>query len=607
MPGIVGVIHKDPGVPAGRATIDAMVKGLRHEPFYASGTFQDETLGLSVGWVSHPGSFSDGLPFWNETKDICLVYSGEDVAVVAEVPALKSRGHQIDGGAAGALVHWYEEMGEPFLRRLNGCFSGLLFDRRTRRILLFNDRFGLGRIYYYENDSSFYFASEAKALLRALPELRALDLNGLAELLAFGCPLDHRTVFSKVRLLPGGSKWSFGPGSSPEKGTYFGPEDWEKLPALSEKDYAERFLEVFPGVVERYFRGPQTVGISLTGGIDTRMIMAWAPCLPFKRPCYTFSGVLRECADVKIARKVARACQQRHETIRISKDFFSDFPALAKRTVLYTDGTMDVSGAPELYMNKKAREIAPVRLTGNYGDQLIRGVVGFKPLHLRAEVFEGQFGTRLAELGRTPLLGGQNPLSFFCAKQLPWFHYPRYAVESSQLTVRSPFLDNDLVSLAFQAPPACRDLRTSLRFIAEGDRALARIPTDMGVTFTSAPLLGRTRRLVQTFTKKAEYAYDYGMPRWLSRLDRALAGLRLENLFLGRHKYYHFRTWYRRELQNYVKGVLLDPRTLQRPYLNGPYLEKMVQAHLAGRDNFTQEIHWLLTSELIQRLLIEKT
>jgi asparagine synthase (glutamine-hydrolysing) len=315
---------------------------------------------------------------------------------------------------------------------------------------------------------------------------------------------------------------------------------------------------------------------------------------------------VRECADVKVARKVARACQQRHETIRINKDFFTEFPALAKRSILYSDGTMDVSGAAELYMNKRAREIAPVRLTGNYGDQLIRGIVGFKPLHLRPEVFESRFGTRLAEIGRTPLVGGENPLSFFCAKQLPWYHYPRYAVESSQLTVRSPFLDNDLVSLAFQAPEACRDLGTSLRFIGEGDRALAKIPTDMGVSLSPAPLLGRTRRLVQTFTKKAEYAYDYGMPRWLTRLDRALSALRLERLFLGRHKYYHFRTWYRRELRNYVQSVLLDPRTLQRPYLNGPHLEKMVQAHIAGRDNFTQEIHWVLTSELIQRLLIEK-
>jgi asparagine synthase (glutamine-hydrolysing) len=290
----------------------------------------------------------------------------------------------------------------------------------------------------------------------------------------------------------------------------------------------------------------------------------------------------------------------------MNKDFFSEFPALAKRSICFSDGTMDVSGSAELYMNRKAREIAPVRLTGNYGDQVIRGVIGFKALNLCPEIFEDEFSLCMNEAQRTPFADRENPLSFFCAMQVPWFHYPRHALEMSQLTARSPFLDNDLVSLAFQAPDPCRDLKTSLRLIDDGDPSLARIPTDRGLTLSSTPLIGRTRRLVQTFTKKAEYAYDYGMPHWLTRIDHTFSSMHLERLFLGRHKYYHFRTWYRNELKNYVKGLLLDSRTLQRPYLNGNKLEKMVQAHLNGRNNFTQEIHWILTSELIQRHLIEK-
>jgi asparagine synthase (glutamine-hydrolysing) len=324
-------------------------------------------------------------------------------------------------------------------------------------------------------------------------------------------------------------------------------------------------------------------------------------------PCYTFSGVYRDCADVKIARKVARACQQRHETIRISKDFFSEFPALAKRSVYYSDGTMDVSGSAELYMNRKAREIAPVRLTGNYGDQIIRGIVGFKPLHLCPEIFEDQFSRRISKARQALIPQDGRPLSFFYAKQLPWYHYPRLALETSQLTVRSPFLDNELIGLAFQAPDSCRDLKTSLRFIQEGTPSLAKLPTDRGLVLSPIPFRGTLRRLIQGLTKRAEYAYDYGMPQGLARLDNALSFLHLEKLFLGRHKYYHFRVWYRHELKNYVQNILLDPRTLRRPYLRADNLEKMVQAHINGRANYTLEIHWILTSELIQRHLIEKS
>src|SRR5206468_5989917 len=47
------------------------------------------------------------------------------------------------------------------------------------------------------------------------------------------------------------------------------------------------------------------------------------------------------------------------------------------------------------------------------------------------------------------------------------------------------------------------------------------------------------------FLRKAEYAYDYGMPQWMARIDHLLLPLRLERLFLGRHKFSHFRVWYR--------------------------------------------------------------
>jgi asparagine synthase (glutamine-hydrolysing) len=104
---------------------------------------------------------------------------------------------------------------------------------------------------------------------------------------------------------------------------------------------------------------------------------------------------------------------------------------------------------------------------------------------------------------------------------------------------------------------------------------------------------------------KAEYAYDYGMPHWLARLDRLLSPLRLERLFLGRHKFYHFRVWYRNGLGGYLKDVLLDARARNRPYLDGRSLARMVDDHIAGRRNCTSDLHRVLTAELLQRQLLE--
>jgi asparagine synthase (glutamine-hydrolysing) len=609
MPGIAGIITKIGNGHESKNNIELMIKRMLHEKYYSSGTYLNGEMGVSVGWVCHKGSFSDCLPIWNERKNICLIFSGENFIDESEVLALKARGHQFSSADASYIVHLYEEMGVGIFEKLNGSFSGLLIDFNENKIQLFNDRYGLGRIYYHENDKGFYFSSEAKSILSILPELRELDISRLAELFSYGCTLNNKSIFSKISLLPGGSRWSFYPhqaGNNEKNELYFRRENWENLPRLNEENYYEKFIEIFPNLLKKYFQGNQKIAVSLTGGIDTRMIMAWAPCLPFKVPCYTFGGIYRDCADVKIARKVASACQQRHETIRMNKDFFSEFPALAKRSIYYSDGAMDISGSVELYMNRKAREIAPVRLTGAYGDQVLRNIIGFKPFNLYQGIFDQEFARHMSYVDKSYDPSNENPLSFFSFKQVPWHHYPRHALEKSQLTIRSPFLDNDLVALAYQAPDLAKSIGFSLRLIAEGDPSLVKIATDRGMTLKPIPIVGTARRLYQAFTIKAEYAYDYGMPQWLTKLDNAFATLHLENLFLGRHKFYHFRIWYRNELSKYVKDVILDPRTLARPYFQRKNLEKMVNNHMNGLNNYTQEIHWVLTSELIQRNLIEK-
>jgi asparagine synthase (glutamine-hydrolysing) len=95
------------------------------------------------------------------------------------------------------------------------------------------------------------------------------------------------------------------------------------------------------------------------------MIMAWANQSSRTLPCYTFGGPYRDCADVKIARRIAMVCRQSHQTIAVGTDFLAKFPTLAEEAVFISDGTMDVTGAVELYANRAARQIAPIRLTGN--------------------------------------------------------------------------------------------------------------------------------------------------------------------------------------------------------------------------------------------------
>ena len=146
----------------------------------------------------------------------------------------------------------------------------------------------------------------------------------------------------------------------------------------------------------------------------------------------------------------------------------------------------------------------------------------------------------------------------------------------------------------------------SLRLIEDGNRNLAAIGTDRGLLLRSTPVFSRAKNLYQEFMFRAEYAYDYGMPNWLTRVDGGLKFLHLERLFLGRHKFYHFRLWYRDALAPFLKEVLLDPRTLSRPYVDRKRLERAVMDHTSARRNHTLDLHKWLSVELMQRELLER-
>jgi asparagine synthase (glutamine-hydrolysing) len=600
MLGIAGIIQLQRGKSESRA-LAAMLRAMQLDLSAKGESQSHEGLGLSVGFVCSPSSQLCSV--WNESKDIGLVFCGEPFTNAQELDGL-SRG----GSKYQWLVRLYEKERLRFLEVLNGWFSGVLLDLRQQRVILFNDRFGLQRIYYHQSDTGFYFASQAKALLEVLPDLRCLDMTGFAELVTCGCPLQNRTIFKGVSLLPGGSSWIFQPNKPVQKEQYFKPETWESQPPLDEERYYQSLRATFMRALPRCFRGEQTIGMSLTGGLDGRMIMAWAAKAPGTLPCYTFGGSYRDCFDVRLARKVAQICRQPHQVIPVNGEFLSEFPSLVEQAIRVSDGAMDVTGSVELYVNRFAREVAPVRLTGNYGSEIIRGSVAFKPSPLNEAVYSDDFLRLSGEAAGTYAVEKRcHPVSFIAFKQVPWFHYARLSVEQSLVTPRSPYLDNELVSLMYRAPVAqVVNKEPSLRLISEGNAALARLPTDRGLRHRPVPVISRLHNLWQEFTVRTEYAYDYGMPQSLARIDRVFAPLHFERLFLGRHKFYHFRVWYRDKLAGYVKEVLLDGRSRSRPHIRGKELEELVNRHVSGRANHTLELHQLLSLELIHRQLIER-
>jgi asparagine synthase (glutamine-hydrolysing) len=580
-----------------------MLEMLRHESFYVSGVWIDEELGVYVGWVARENSFASQMPVHNERNNIVLVFSGEDYPDPETARRVKGKGHQCEETGPSYLVHLYED--DPnFFKNLNGRFQGLVADRASSTATLFNDRFGLERIYFHEAPDVFYFSAEAKSILAILPQLRSIDPRGLGEFIASGCVLEDRTLFRGIYALPPGSAWRFRGGALESKAAYFEPREWEEQEPLDAESYYDELRHAFTTRLPRYFDGGERIGVSLTGGLDTRIIMAWRKAPFGSLPCYTFGSMYLENQDVYLARRVAEICGQPYQVITFDGECLARFPYYAERTMYLTDGCVDVSRCGDLYNSEMARQIAPVRMVGTFGSEIIRAAIVFKAGMPSPGIYCEEVLSQVSQAGETYRNQMRGNKTSFAAFQQAAFRFGILMLEQSQLTVRSPYLDNEIVRTVFRAPRVEQGEDVRLRLIRDGSWKLARLRTDRGLGGSNR-LTAALNRAYLEFTFKAEYAYDYGMPQWAARVDHALAPLHFERLWMGRHKLFHFRWWYRTILAKYVREMLLDSRSLARPYLERKGVEAIVAGHLKGNRNYTTEIHRLLSLELLHRLFVD--
>lgn len=602
MPGIFGILGNPRAVAYQRA-LAAMAGCMEHEPFYKSGAYAVPDLGVYAGCTAHKECFRTAQAF-NEAHAIGVFMSGECFFDPATPEGVGRKGRTFES-SADSLIDLYEDQGEQFIEQLNGLFSGLLIDRTQGKAFLFNDRYGSERIYYHEKKGVTYFASEAKALLSVLPELRTLDDQGVAQLLTYGCTIGERTIFRGVQLLPAASVWCFENGVC-RKRRYFSPKCWESQPILSTHAFTAKFNDTFKRILPRYFASRSKIGISLTGGLDTRMIMACRPASAKDVVCYTFTGESGQTFDDRLAAQVAKACGLEHRLLRIGADFFSDFASHVDKTVYGTDGCLGATGAHEIYFNRKARDLAPIRLTGNYGSEVLRGVSTFKALSLSPDLLSDDLISALSSAGRRSENGSTHPVTFAAFREIPLNLFGSLAAARSQVTFRTPYFDNEIVALAYQAPLSLRKSPvTAWSLIKASDALLNQIPTDRRASPDTPRMAAVTRRFFSEATFRLDYLNNEGWPNWLSLFEPVFARLTSTLKVIGLHKYLHYRSWFRRELAGYLHSVITDSTTQQCSFWNTGFLRRMVNDHIDGRRNYIREINAVLTLEAAQRLLIK--
>ena len=206
-----------------------------------------------------------------------------------------------------------------------------------------------------------------------------------------------------------------------------------------------------------------------------------------------------------------------------------------------------------------------------------------------------------------------DPLTFMLFIEIPQYWAGFTVSESSQLTIRSPYLDNRFVELLYMAPDNFsegpeRDFQWEL--IGERNQLLHNIMTDKGVSGRPVSVGSKFKAFRYQALNYIDKAYNIeklplSMHHKLSRLDSIFSFAKPQNAFAGYCNFRHYRLWFRTILSDYLQEILLDPKTLSRSHFNSDYIKTIVESHIKGRGNYLSDIRKVLTIELINRVLVE--
>jgi asparagine synthase (glutamine-hydrolysing) len=321
------------------------------------------------------------MPMCDEERTVWITYNGEIYNFAELRRELEGKGHRfVSHTDTEVILHLYKQEGPECVKRLNGMFAFAICDLRSGSPTLFvaRDHFGIKPFYYFHEGDRFAFASEIKALLQ-IPEIEAqLDPQSLHQYLTFLWVPDPKTMFRRILKLPAGHYATL------RRGEFKITRYWDLTfpPAAqsysrTEADLAEEVRERFRRSVEAQMVSDVPIGAFLSAGLDSSSIVAMM-CGAAKQPVRTYTVSFPDkyrvgettLDDPAVATRLARSLGCENQRIVVESDVVDLLP----RLVWHMDEpTADPAIITAYLVCREARKQAMVLLSGVGGDELFAG------------------------------------------------------------------------------------------------------------------------------------------------------------------------------------------------------------------------------------------
>jgi asparagine synthase (glutamine-hydrolysing) len=350
-----------------------MTKSIAHRGPDDEGYFIDGPLGFGFRRLSIIDLSHGHQPMSDREQSVWIVFNGE----IYNFPELRSElegyGHVFQTNCdTEVIIHGYKQWGDDVLNRLNGMFAFAVWDVRKKRLLLARDPFGIKLLYYRIDGDSLYFGSEMRAIRATMaPEEVEIDPTSVNLFLRYRYTPSPYTLLKGVHKLAPGTKLTVEDGVWRVSRWYnFMPTTF--APAKTAEEAAEELLSIYKAAVKRQLMSDVPVGLLLSGGIDSGLLLALMNLQGSSWPTYTV-GYGSSFADDELAdaEETARVLNSRHASVALTKAVFEE--ALPKIVMALEEPIAASSIVPMYFVCKRARQDVKVALVGQGPDELFGG------------------------------------------------------------------------------------------------------------------------------------------------------------------------------------------------------------------------------------------
>ncbi|MFN3613336.1 MAG: N-acetylglutaminylglutamine amidotransferase, partial [Rubrimonas sp.] len=190
---------------------------------------------------------------------------------------LQEKGHRfVSSGDTEVILKAWAEWGPKAPERLMGMFAFALHEAATGRTFLVRDRFGIKPMYLAEGPGRLRFASTLPALLAAGEVDATIDPVALHHYLSWHAVVPApRTILQGVRKLPAATIRTIRPDGAHSDHVFWRPSFARAAEdeARSFEDWRDMTLEGLRAAVRRRMVADVPVGVLLSGGVDSSLIV----------------------------------------------------------------------------------------------------------------------------------------------------------------------------------------------------------------------------------------------------------------------------------------------------------------------------------------------